>query len=88
MSRAIFAEPFLDDASLLPGYAEDAVWEKVGLVLSFAGVGSALVEPSLRVAFGPNCLKVNAAGYDVLYDCDCQADAVCFLGAVHQRAVR
>ena len=88
MSRAIFAEPFLDDASLLPGYAEDAVGEKVGLVLSFAGVGSALVEPSLRVTFGPNCLKVNAAGYDVLYDCDCQADAVCFLGAVHQRAVR
>lgn len=88
MSRAIFAEPFLDDVSLFPGYAEDAVWEKVDLVLSFPGVGSALVEPSLRAAFGSSCLKVNAAGYDVLYDYDRQVDSICFLGVVHQRAVR
>ncbi len=62
--------------------------EKVGLVSSFLRVGSVLVEPSLRAAFGPDCLKVNAAGYDVLYDYDRQSDVVCFLGLVYQRAVR
>lgn len=88
MARLVFAEPFLDGVSLLPDYAEEAVWEKVGLVASFPGVGSSLVEPTLRSAFGPDCLKVNAAGYDVLFDYDRQADEVCFLGIVHQRAVR
>lgn len=88
MARAVFTEPFLDGVSLLPGYAEEVVWEKVGLVASFPGVGSSLVEPTLRSAFGPDCLKVNAAGYDVLFDYDRQADSACFLGVVHQRAVR
>lgn len=88
MARAVFTEPFLDDVSLLPGYAEEAVWEKVELVASFPGVGSALVEPVVRAMFGPNCLKVNTAGYDVLYDRNRETDTVCFLGVVHQRAVR
>lgn len=88
MARALFAEPFLDDVALLPDRAEEAVWEKVGLVAAFPGVGSALVEPSLRAAFGPDCLKVGAAGFDVLFDYDRPADTVCFLGVVHQRAVR
>lgn len=88
MARALFAEPFLDDVSRLPERAEEEVWEKVGLVVSFPGVGSVLVEPTLRRAFGPDCLKVAAAGYDVLFDYDRPADEVCFLGVVPQRAVR
>lgn len=88
MAREVFTNSFLDDAANLSERVESAVWEKVGLVSSFPGVGSALVEPSLRAAFGPDCLKVNAAGYDVPYDYDRLSDAVCFLGIVHQRAVR
>ena len=88
VTREVFTSSFLDDVAELPERVESVVWEKVSLASSFPGVGSSLVEPSLRAAFGPDCLKVNAAGYDVLYDYDRQSDAVCFLGIVHQRAVR
>lgn len=88
MAKLLFADSFLDDVSLLSEYVEEAVWEKVGLVGAFPGVGSALVEPSLRALFGLDCLKVNAASYDVLFDYDRRCDEVCFLGIVHQRRVR
>lgn len=88
MVRGLFTDPFLDDVSLLPEKVEDAIWEKVSLVMAFPGVGSALVEPSLRAAFGACCLKATAVGYDVLYDYDRAAEEVVFLGVVHQRAVR
>ncbi len=41
-----------------------------------------IVEPALRSAFGPDCLKVNAAGYDVLFDYDRKSDSVRSLGVV------
>lgn len=62
------------------------------LVESFPGVGSSLVEPSLRHAYGSTCLKVVAAGYDVLYERGEKGkdgeEIVDILGIVSQRAVR
>ena len=88
MAKMTFTSVFLDEVAELPAYAEEAVWDKASLVAAFPGVGSSLVEPSLRAAFGPDCLKVNAAGYDVLFDYDRQNETVAFLGVVNQRAVR
>ena len=88
MVKTTFTCAFLDEVAELPGYVEEAVWDKASLVAEYPGVGSSLVEPSLRAAFGPGCLKVNAAGFDALFDCDRRGDTVLFLGVVHQRAVR
>lgn len=92
MARLRFSEEFLDSLVELDGRAEDAVWKRLALVGSFPGVGSSLVEPSLRHAYGPSRLKVAAAGYDVLYergarDADGE-EVVCVLGVVGQRTVR
>lgn len=92
VARLRFSEEFLESVAGLDGRAEDAVWEKLALVGAFPGVGSSLVGPTLRHAYGPTCLKVAAAGYDVLYergarDADGE-EVVCVLGVVGQRTVR
>lgn len=91
MARLVFSGPFLDEMAALDEAAEAEVWEKVRLVEAFPGVGSSLIEPVLVRAFGERCLKVAAAGYDVLYERDGSAEKdelVCFLGIVAQRRVR
>lgn len=93
MARLLFAESFLDDVSRLDRRVEDMVWAQLELVQAFPGVGSSLVEPMLVQAFGERCLKVTAAGYDVLYERsgaqdDGGEETVCVLGIVSQRRVR
>lgn len=92
MARLRFSEEFLDSIAGLDERVEEAVWAKLVLVEGFPGVGSSLVEPSLRHAYGPSCLKIMVAGYDVLYergpkDKDGE-EIVDVLGIVSQRAVR
>lgn len=91
-ARLRFSREFLQTLAGLDERVEDGVWEKLALVEAFPGVGSALVEPSLRHAFGPSCLKVVAAGFDILYErSEPDADGietVDVLGIVSQRAVR
>ena len=65
------------------GFRTSAPWQ-----VKFPGVGSALVEPSLRRAYGGTCLKLLVPGYEVLYERDDPQDAVDFLGVVPQRKVR
>ncbi len=92
MARLRFSEEFLESLAGLDSRVEERVWEKLALVESFPGVGSSLVESSLRHAYGSTCLKVVAAGYDVLYErgekgADSE-EVVDILGIVSQRAVR
>jgi hypothetical protein len=92
VARLRFSEEFLDSLVELDGRVEEAVWKRHALVGSLPGEGSSLVEPSLRHAYGPTCLKVATAGYDVLYergarDADGE-EVVCVLGVVGQRTVR
>lgn len=90
MARLVFAEPFFDELAQTSEAVEEEVWRKLALVRDFPGVGSALVEPSLRRAFGGSCLKVVARGYDVLYERVGEGDdeVVHVLGIVSQRRVR
>lgn len=92
MARLRFSEEFLESLAALDQRVENVVWEKLALVEVFPGVGSSLVEPSLRHAYGPTCLKVVAAGYDVLYERGRQGpdgdEVIDILGIVSQRAVR
>lgn len=92
MARLRFSDEFLTSLSELDGRVEEAAWEKLSLVESFPGVGSALVEPSLRHAYGPGCLKVVAWGYDILYERrgnpSGPQELVDVLGIVGQRRVR
>lgn len=92
MARLRFSEEFLESLAGLDERVEESVWKKLAPVQDFPGVGSSLVEPKLRHAYGPACLKVVAAGYDVLYergekDAD-GVEVVDVLGIVSQRAVR
>lgn len=92
MARLRFSEEFLESLAGLDERVEESVWKKLALVQDFSGVGSSLVEPTLRHAYGPACLKVVAASYDVLYergekDAD-GVEVVDVLGIVSQRAVR
>ena len=92
VARLRFSEEFLESLAGLDSRVEERVWEKLALVESFPGVGSSLVESSLRHAYGSTCLKVVAAGYDVLYErgekgADSE-EVVDILGIVSQRAVR
>lgn len=92
MARLRFSDEFLDFLVELDGRVEEEVWKKLALVGSFPGVGSSLVEPSLRHAYGPSCLKVSAMGLDVLYERGAKGadgeEVVDVLGIVSQRAVR
>ena len=92
MARLRFSEEFLESLAGLDSRVEERVWEKLALVESFPGVGSSLVESSLRHAYGSTCLKVVAAGYDVLYERGEKGndgeEVVDVLGIVNQRAVR
>lgn len=91
MARLLFSGPFLDDAAELSEAAEAEVWAKLELVETFPGVGSSLIEPVLLRAFGPSCLKVAAAGHDIIYERDGSGDKdelVRVLGIVPQRRVR
>lgn len=88
VARALFTGPFLDDAAGLPDYVLDEVRDKCAMAEEFPGIGSALVELSLRRSYGSTCLKLAAAGYDVLYERLDEQDAVVFLGIVPQRKVR
>jgi hypothetical protein len=92
MARLRFSEEFLESLAGLDSRVEERVWEKLALVESFSDVGSSLVESSLRHAYGSACLKVVAAGYDMLYErgekgADSE-EVVDILGIVSQRAVR
>lgn len=92
MARLRFSEEFLESLARLDGRVEESVWVKFALVENFPGVGSSLVEPTLRRAYGPACLKVAAAGIDVVYErgekgAD-SVEVVDILGIVSQRAVR
>ena len=92
MARLRFSEEFLESLAGLDERVEESVWKKLALVQDFSGVGSSLVEPTLRHAYGPACLKVVAAGYDVLYERGEKVadgvEVVDVLGIVSQRAVR
>ena len=55
---------------------------------SMPGVGSAVMEPSLRKRFGVGCLKIPAMGHDVLYERHDEDDAAVILGVVNQKRVR
>lgn len=94
MARLQFARPFLEDLSLLDEAVELEVWRKLELVERVPGVGSSLVEPMLRTAFGDSCLKIAAAGYDVLYERTqggkegAAEEIVRVLGIIAQRRVR
>ena len=68
MARLKFTRPFLEELSALDVRVENEVWRKLALVGAFPGVGSSLLEPSLIKTFGQSCLKVNALGYDVIYE--------------------
>jgi hypothetical protein len=84
----LYAASFLDDVALLPVEAEEGVWTVLELVESVPGCGSALLAPSLVRRFGLNCLKVAAAGFDILYRRVDERDEIQVLGIVHQKAVR
>lgn len=91
MARMRFSAPFLDELADLSERVENEVWLKLELVRDYPGVGSSLVEPSLRRAFGDACLKVTACGYDVLYErrtAEEGEELVDVLGIVAQRRVR
>ncbi len=91
MARLLFSGPFLDEVAELSEAAEAEVWAKLKLVETFPGVGSSLIEPVLLRAFGPSCLKVAAAGYDIIYERDGggeRDELVRVLGIVAQRRVR
>ena len=92
MARLRFSEEFLESLAGLDKRVEESVWKKLALVQDFSEVGSSLVEPSLRHAYGSTCLKVVAAGYDVLYERGEKGNdgegAIDVLGIVNQRAVR
>ena len=68
MARLRFSEEFIEPLAGLDKRVEESVWKKLALVQDFSEVGSSLVEPSLRHAYGSACLKVVAAGYDMLYE--------------------
>lgn len=92
VARLRFSEELLESLAGLDKRVEESVWKKLALVQGFPGVGSSLVEPSLRHAYGSACLKVVAAGYDVLYERGEKGndgeEVVDVLGIVNQRAVR
>lgn len=92
MARLRFSEEFLESLARLDGRVEESVWVKLAHVENFPGVGSSLVEPTLRRAYGPACLKVAAAGTDVVYERGEKGadgvEVVDILGIVSQRAVR
>lgn len=99
MARLRFTQPFLEELSALDARVEDEAWRKLALVEAFPGAGSSLLEPSLVKAFGRSCLKVNALGYDVIYerlgadehqagDSGTAEEIVVILGIVPQRKVR
>lgn len=102
MARLRFTQPFLEELSALDMRVEDEVWRKLALIEAFPGAGSSLVEPSLTKAFGQSCLKINALGYDVIYErlgtdderrgngsgSDEADEIVAILGIVPQRKVR
>lgn len=92
MTRLRFSEEFLTSLAGLDSRVVDTVWKKIELVESFPGVGSSLVEPSLRHAYGSRCLKVVALGYDILYERrpgrHDDEEVVDILGIVPGRAVR
>lgn len=90
MVRMRFSGLFLDELAALPERVETEVWQKLQLVQDFPGVGSSLIEPMLIRAFGDSCLKVTAAGFDILYERTSVGDegVVDVLGIVSQRRVR
>ena len=85
-----FSGPFLDELAALSKPVEERIWSKLELVESFPGVGSSLVEPILLRAFGSKCLKVSAAGYDVIYEREGSGEdeMVYALGIISQRRIR
>lgn len=88
-----FSGPFLDELSALDESAEAQIWAKLELVEAFPGVGSSLLEPLLIRVFGRGCLKISAAGYDVIYeraggDNSDGEETVDVLGIIKQRRIR
>lgn len=92
MARLLLTNSFLDDVATLDPRVEEAIWAKLGLVASFPGVGSALLEPSLAAAFSDSCLKVAALSYDILYKRmgagEDGEEVVVVAGVIPQRRVR
>ena len=92
MARLRFSEEFLESLAGLDKRVEESVWNKLALVQDFPGMGSSLVEPPLRHAYGSACLKVVAACYDVPYERGEKGndgeEVIDVLGIVNQRAVR
>lgn len=88
MARGIYTGPFIEDVAGLPAQVASEIQAKCLAAEEFPGVGSALVEPSLRRAYGGTCLKLLIAGYEVLYECIDPEGVVIFLGVVPQRRVR
>lgn len=91
VARLQLSAPFLDDLAALSEREEKAIWAKLALVEAFPGVGSSLLESQLLAAFGPRCLKISAAGYDIVYERIIAGDGeklTRVYGLVPQRRVR
>ena len=88
MAEIVFTDGFMDDMASAPERVEAAAWQKLSLIESMPGMGSALLSSSLRRRFGDECLKVLVDPYEIVYRWREEADRVEVLALVHQRAAR
>jgi hypothetical protein len=88
VARGIYTGPFIDDVAGLPESIAEEVRVKCESAENFPGVGSSLIEPSLRHTYGNTCLKLLVPGYEVLYERVDAEDVIVFLGVIPQRTLR
>ena len=90
MAELFLTESFLDEMAKLDERTREKIFEKLELVRSFPGVGTAVTSTLLINAFGEGGFKVGAAGYDVFYQRvpAHEGEVVYVIGILHQRRIR
>ncbi len=88
MARVIVLDSFGDALeNVTSSRMPNAMLDAIELLEQFPERGSADLPPMIRRRF-PHARKLVAPPFDIIYQYDTHADAVVFVGLIHQRAMR